>query len=101
MGLVKVANKKDLPSGKGMAVEVQGKTIALFNVNGEYYAMDDACTHAGGPLSEGTLEGVVVTCPWHGATFDVCSGTVMSQPAFSNVTSYKVIIEGEDIKIEV
>ena len=98
--LVKVAEKKDLPAGSAIAVEVNGKQIALFNVNNQYYAIEDTCTHAGGSLSEGDVEGTIVTCPWHGATFDITNGKVLSEPAPEGVKSYKVHIEGEEIKIE-
>lgn len=97
---VKVAEKKDLPAGSAIAVDVNGKRIALFNVNDQYYAIDDSCTHAGGTLSEGEVEGTVVTCPWHGATFNITNGEVLSEPAPEGVKSYKVHLEGEDIKIE-
>ena len=98
--LVKVAEKKDLPAGKAIAVAVNGKQIALFNVNDQYYAIDDTCTHAGGSLSEGEIEGTTVTCPWHGATFDITNGKVLSEPAPEGVKSYKIHLEEEDIKIE-
>ena len=68
----KVAEAKGLAPGKGMAIEVAGNRIALFNVDETCYAIADTCTHRGGPLSEGSLEGSTVTCPWHGADFDVC-----------------------------
>ncbi len=96
---IKVATTKDLPPGKAMAVSVGNKSIALFNIGGQYYAIDDECTHAGGSLSEGEVAGGVVTCPWHGATFDVKTGEVLSPPASDKVSSYEVWVEGEDIKI--
>ena len=99
--LTKVANKKDLPAGKAISVSVGSKRVAVFNINEKFYAIDDECTHAGGSLSEGEVQGTVVTCPWHGATFDVATGEVMSEPAPDNVNSYKIVIEGEDIKIDV
>jgi len=98
--LVKVAEKKDLPAHSAKAVEVNGKQIALFNVDDKYYAIDDTCTHAGGTLSDGNVIGTVVTCPWHGATFDITNGEVLSDPAPEGVKSYTVHLEGEDIKIE-
>ena len=98
--LVKVAEKKDFPSGKAIAVEVNGKPIALFNVNDQYYAIDDTCTHAGGSLSEGEVKGTTVTCPWHGAEFNITNGAVLGEPAPEGVKSYKVHIESEEIKIE-
>ena len=98
--LVKVAEKKDLPSGKAIAVAVNGKPIALFNVNDQYYAIEDTCTHAGGSLSEGEVKGTTVTCPWHGAEFNITNGEVLGEPAPEGVKSYKIHLDGEDIKIE-
>ncbi len=98
--LVKVAEKKDLPAGSAKAVEVNGKQIALFNVDNEYYAIDDTCTHAGGSLSEGDVAGTTVTCPFHGAEFNISNGEVLGEPAEEAVKSYKVHIEGESISIE-
>ena len=99
--LVKVAKKKDIAQGGGISTEVQGKRIAVFHVNGQYYAIDDECTHAGGSLAEGSVDGNEVTCPLHGATFDITNGQATGEPAEEGVTSYKVVVEGEDIKIEV
>ncbi len=99
--LIKVAEKKSVFSGQPLAIEVKGKRIALFLVDGQYYAIDDECTHASGPLSEGSVEGKVVTCPWHGATFDICTGAVLGEPAYEGVKSYPVHLEGDDIKIEI
>ena len=97
----KVACPKDLPEGKALAVTLGNKRIALFNIHNEYYAIDDECSHAGGSLTEGSLDGMVVTCPWHGATFDVTSGKVLSAPAFDNVGAYRVQVQGDDIQIEI
>ena len=99
--IIKVASKKDLPPSKAISVSAGSKQIAVFNIEGKFYAIDDSCTHAGGSLSEGQCQGTVVTCPWHGATFDVTTGAVLSEPAADNVGSYKVVVEGEDVKIEV
>ena len=99
--LVRVATKTDIVPGAAMVVEVQGQKIALFNIGGTYYAIGDTCTHRGGPLSQGTVEGTTVTCPWHGAKYDVTTGAVLSPPAPRGVGSYKVIVEGNDIKVEV
>jgi len=98
--LTKVVEKKDLPAGSAKAVEVNGKQIALFNVDDQYYAIDDTCTHAGGSLSEGDVAGTTVTCPWHGAEFNISNGEVLGEPAEEGVKSYKVLIEGESISIE-
>ncbi|HMJ49298.1 MAG TPA: non-heme iron oxygenase ferredoxin subunit [Burkholderiales bacterium] len=99
-GFVKVAKTKDLSPGQGKQVEVGEKTIAIFNVDGKYYAINDTCSHQGGPLSEGELNGKQVTCPWHGAVFDVTTGEVLGPPASENVLSYKVRVSGNDIEIE-
>ena len=97
----KAAETKDLAAGKCMAVEVDGNKIALFNVDGTYYAIGDTCTHMGGPLSEGTLDGTKVICPWHGANFDLSSGKNLTPPAPQEVPSYAVRVEGDDIQIEI
>ena len=97
----KAIAKSDLAAGYGAVVELQGKKIAIFNVDDAFYAMDDTCTHAGGPLSEGEIDGAVVTCPWHGATFDVKTGGVLGPPAPDGVRSYEVKTEGEDVLVKV
>lgn len=99
--LIKVAETKDVPAGKAIAVDVQGVKVAIFNIDGSYYAVDDTCTHKGGPLSEGELEGTVVTCPWHGATFDLCTGNHLGPPAPAGVTRREVKIEGGDVMVRV
>ncbi len=99
--LIKVAETKDVPAGKAIAVDVQGIRVAIFNIDGSYYAVDDTCTHKGGPLSEGELEGTVVTCPWHGATFDLSTGNHLGPPAPAGVTRREVKIEGGDVMVKV
>jgi nitrite reductase/ring-hydroxylating ferredoxin subunit len=99
--MIKIANTEDVQEGSAIAVEVAGEKIALFNVEGSYYAIDDTCTHRGGPLCEGEVEGTEVTCPWHGATFDLTNGSVLSPPAPDGVASYKVVVEENEIKIEI
>jgi nitrite reductase/ring-hydroxylating ferredoxin subunit len=100
-GFVKVAKTDEIVSGQGKMIEVGGKKIALFNVEGSFHAIDDTCTHRGGPLSEGVLEGKQVTCPWHGATYDVTTGEVLGPPATQGVARYNVRVEGSDIEVEV
>jgi len=97
---VTVAKASELKPGQAKAVQVQGETIALFNIGGTYYAIEDTCTHRGGPLSEGAVEGTTVTCPWHGAQFDLTLGKVLSPPAPEGVKSYKVHVQGEEIQLE-
>ena len=98
---VTVATTHDLQPGQGKLVEVNRKRIALFNMGGSYYAIDDVCPHRGGPLSEGELEGAAVVCPWHGAIFDLATGTVNRGPAAAGVTIYAVRVEGDMIAVAV
>jgi nitrite reductase/ring-hydroxylating ferredoxin subunit len=99
--LLMIAKTKDVPPGEAAAFTIEGQKIALFNVEGTYYAIGDTCTHRGGPLSEGDVQGTRVTCPWHGADFDLKTGAVLGPPAQNDVPSYKVMVEGDDIKVEV
>jgi nitrite reductase/ring-hydroxylating ferredoxin subunit len=99
--LHKVAERSALAPGKPLCVEVEGRTIALFDLGGSCRAVDDACTHAGGNLSEGEVEDGQVICPWHGARFDLETGAALTAPASNAVRSYPVKIEGTAIWIEV
>ena len=99
--LIKIAEVKDVPAGQAAAFTVEGQRFVLFNVEGTYYAIGDSCTHRGGPLSEGDVQGTKVTCPWHGADFDLKTGAVMRPPARQGVPSYRVVIDGGDVKIEI
>ena len=98
--LVTVAKTAELGPGRAKAVQVKGETIALFNIGGTYYAIEDTCTHSGGPLSEGEVEGTTVTCPWHGAQFNLSSGEVLRAPAPAGVKSYTVHVQGDEIQLE-
>ena len=95
---VKVANLSELAAGVAKAVEINGKSIALYNVNGTVYATDNACLHQGGPLGEGTLEGNVVTCPWHVWEYDVRTGENL-EDSMLKLETYPVQVEGDDIKV--
>ena len=97
---VKVAKTSDIAPGDAKAVDVGARRIAIFNIEGTYHAIDDTCTHRGGPLSEGIVEGTDVTCPWHGAVFDVTTGRVLGAPAPQDVGHYAVWIDGDDIELE-
>jgi nitrite reductase (NADH) small subunit/3-phenylpropionate/trans-cinnamate dioxygenase ferredoxin subunit len=98
---IKVARITDLAPGSGTTVDVEGQRIALFNAQGTFYAIDDTCPHRGGPLGEGELDGTMVTCPWHGATFDVQTGAVTGPLARKGVRSFPVRVEGEDVLVEI
>ena len=98
---LKVAKTDEIASGQARRVEVHGKRLALFNIDGNFYALDDTCPHRGGPLSEGAIAGEQVTCPWHGSTFDIRTGEVVAAPARQGVARYSVRVTGTDIEIEV
>ena len=98
--LVKVAQVNELSTGEGKVVDAEGQSIALFNVDGTYSAIDNTCTHVGGPLGEGTLVDDVVNCPWHGAAFNVKTGACTGGPADEDVKSFPVKVEGEDVFVE-
>jgi nitrite reductase (NADH) small subunit len=95
---VKVATLSELTAGSCKPVDVGGKTIALFNVDGNIYALDNTCLHRGGPLGEGTLSGDVVTCPWHMWEYNVRTGEKVNNPGVI-VAAYPVQVEGNDIKV--
>jgi 3-phenylpropionate/trans-cinnamate dioxygenase ferredoxin component len=96
---VTVAHVGEIPAGGVKVVRVGDQSLAIFNVEGSYYAMDDICTHDGGPLAEGIVEGDVIECPRHGARFAIKTGAVLCLPATSPVTTYPVRVEGDEIKV--
>jgi len=98
---VKVATTTEFEPGQARLVEVKGKQIALFNVDGEFFAIDNTCTHRGGPLAEGEVSGHEVTCPLHGAKFDMRTGEVVGPPANLAVARYSVRVAGSDLEVEV
>jgi nitrite reductase/ring-hydroxylating ferredoxin subunit len=92
---VKVAQKKEIPEGEGICVDVGNERVAVFNHKGEFYAMSDLCPHAGGPLSDGWVEEGKVTCPWHGWVFKLeCAES-------DGVERFPCTVEGEDVYVEV
>jgi glycine betaine catabolism B len=97
---IKVAETKDILPSKMKEVNFNGAKICVVNVEGKYYAIGNVCTHMGGPLAEGKLEGYEVQCPWHGSKFDIRSGKVIQSPAIKSEPSYDVKIEGENILIK-
>ena len=98
---VRVATTHELAPGQGKLVEVHQKRIALFNVAGRFYAIDDMCPHRGAPLSEGELEGAAVVCPWHGAIFELQTGAVTRPPAAVGVMTYETRVRGDSIEIAI
>ena len=96
----KVSQLGDPPSGLVKVVEVAGKRLALCNVDGDYRAIADVCTHDGGSLDQGSLDGCEIECPRHGARFDVRTGKALCLPAIRPIKTYLTKIEGGDIFIE-
>jgi len=100
MAFLRAAKKDEVPPGSIREFELDGKTVAVANVDGKLYAINNTCLHRGGPLGQGELEGEVVTCPWHGWQYSVTSGKVMLNPAVG-VDTYPVELRGEDIFVDV
>ncbi len=94
------AKKSEIEPGNGKTVEINGTPVAIFNVNGKFYAIHDTCVHAGGPLGEGYLDENIVTCPWHGWKYDVITGQ-SEVTASAKVQTFEVKVEGDDIKVAV
>ena len=98
--LIKVATVSDVSPWTCRHLEAGGRAVAVFNVDGTVYALGGTRTRRGGPLGEGEVDGTIVTCPWHGAQFDVTTGQVVDPPAGQSVVAYKVVVEGEDIIVD-
>jgi nitrite reductase/ring-hydroxylating ferredoxin subunit len=97
---LKVAEVGDLKPGEGKTVIAGDRELALFNVDGKFFAIDNVCPHRGGPMGEGVLEGNVAVCPWHGWRFDVTNGT---SPVVKTATvdTFEVMVEGTDVKVKI
>jgi 3-phenylpropionate/trans-cinnamate dioxygenase ferredoxin subunit len=96
---VKVATVGEVQPGSRKLIDFESVTVALFNINGQLYCIEDVCTHDGGPLAEGELDGHTIACPRHGAQFDVRDGKALTMPAVTPAPTYEVRIEGEDVYI--
>ena len=99
---VKVGNRsefQDLEAGK--LVDAGGQSIAIFDLGGNYYAIENTCPHRGGPLAEGEMNGEEVICPWHGARFNIKTGDVVAPPASQGVKSFPVRVTGDDVEVEI
>ena len=99
MPRLRVAAADELVTGEGRVVEVEGRELALFNVDGVYHCIENACPHRGGPLGEGDLEGRVVSCPWHAWRWDVTTGANTNNPAV-RVAAYPVTVEDGAVFVE-
>jgi 3-phenylpropionate/trans-cinnamate dioxygenase ferredoxin subunit len=96
-----VARASDIPVGTAAVVSAAKKQIALCNVDGEFFAVDDLCTHDYGPLGEGELVDDRIECPRHGALFDVRTGRAVTPPAVQPVATYPVRVQGEEIQVAI
>lgn len=96
---VTVAKTSDIEPGTVQVFEVNGARIALCNVAGSFFAIDDVCTHDGGPLDQGELLDDQIECPRHGALFDVKTGRALTLPAVVPVKTYPVEVEGDDVRV--
>ncbi len=96
----KVCSVIDVKTNSAKRFSVNGQEIALFNLNGKFFAIEAACSHAGGPLDEGAIEGNEVECPWHGARFDITTGKALSPPAPSDVKKFEVKVEGNNVMVK-
>ena len=99
--LVTVARTKEIPDGEVRNFEIEDVELAICNIGGRFFAVEDICTHDGGPLGEGCLEGYAIECPRHGAQFDVRTGEVLRLPAAAPIRIFPVHIENGEIRIEI
>ncbi len=97
---VKVTEGKDIQPSTMKAVEVNGEKICLANIEGKYYAIGNVCTHLGGPLAQGKLEGYEVQCPWHGSRFDIRTGKVVRPPAMRSEPTYEIKVEDDNLLLK-
>lgn len=96
-----VATTDELTPGERIVVEIGHLVIAVFNVDGKYYAIRDVCTHDDGPLADGEVIGHEIECPRHGARFDLRDGSVTAPPAVLPVSAYPVRVEGDEVQVQV
>jgi len=100
MALVKVCNLEVIPAGSMKQFYVKDCEVLIINNNSQIFCLDARCTHAGAPLEEGTLNGDVLTCPWHGSKFNITDGSVLKGPAEKNLKKYSVTVRENSVFIE-
>jgi nitrite reductase (NADH) small subunit/3-phenylpropionate/trans-cinnamate dioxygenase ferredoxin subunit len=97
-----VAKVSEVPPGSLKHIELEDATqVCLANVGGTFYAIGGECTHMGGPLGEGELDGTTVTCPWHSGEYDITTGKMLSPPAEGDEPAYEVRVDGDDVQVAV
>jgi nitrite reductase (NADH) small subunit/3-phenylpropionate/trans-cinnamate dioxygenase ferredoxin subunit len=99
MPLMRAAKTDELPAGSVREFQVEGTTLAIANVDGKFYAINNTCLHRGGPLGQGELQGKILTCPWHGWQYDVTTGKLTMNPAVG-VKCYALEVKGDDIWVD-
>jgi len=99
MPLMRAAKTDELPAGSVREFQVEGTTLAIANVDGKFYAINNTCLHRGGPLGQGELQGKILTCPWHGWQYDVTTGKLTMNPTVG-VKCYALEVKGEDIWVD-
>lgn len=99
MAFLRASKRDEVPPGSIREFQLDGKNVAVANVDGKFFAINNVCLHRGGPLGQGELEGSTVTCPWHGWQYDVTSGKVKVNPAVG-VQTYAVEVRGDDIFVD-
>lgn len=97
---VKVGKISEIGPGERKIIEIDGTFVAIFNVGGTFYAIEDVCSHDDGPVAEGELDGFAIECPRHGARFDIRDGKVLRFPAITPIRSFKIAAEGEDLVLD-
>ncbi len=95
-----VAKASEIPPGEMKLVELAGAKVVVANVEGTFFAFNDTCTHVGGPLSEGILEGETVTCPWHATVFNVKTGEPLEGPGEDPIRTYEVRVDGGEVQLK-
>jgi len=96
----RVASVSELPPGGRILTEIDGLYLGVFNVDGEYYAIEDVCTHDDGPVADGELDGYSIECPRHGACFDIRTGKVLRMPAVTPIAAFPVVVDGDDVLVD-
>lgn len=100
MAFLRAAKKAEVPAGTIREFQLDGKTVAVANVGGKLFAINNVCLHRGGPLGQGELDGQIVTCPWHGWRYDVTNGKLVTNPAVG-VETYPIEVRGDDIFVDI
>ena len=101
MAFERVCSISEVPPGTAKVYEVGDRAIAVCNVGGQFYAVDDVCTHDEASLEQGQVDGYEIECPRHGARFDVRTGAVTALPAVIPIDTFGVRVQGEDVEIDV